>query len=165
MKNNFDLKNVFIFLFIIGCLSCVLFIPKLLKNKNDGYKDGTNHIIVKDSYKVNEFIPVYVNDQQMSIKYLHDFISILIEDIDNSYDMIDKDYRDKKFGSLKEYRNYIDSLEIPYDDTVSKYATYELNGYKYYDIYDRDGHRFIFKTEGVMQYKVLFDTLDDGDDE
>lgn len=158
MKKNDNYKNIFLILFIFLCILSVIYIPKLLKSNNDGYRMGIKEYIKKDKYKVNEYVPIMINDEQMSRKYLNNFISIIIDDIDYSYKLVDKDYRDEKFDDLDNYKNYIYGLKISMTDTVDKYATYELNGYKYYDIYDKDGHRFIFKTKGVMQYKVLFDS-------
>ena len=163
MKNNNNLKNILIIVFFLVCVLAVLFIPKLFKNNDEGVT--SLKYIEKDKYKVNEYIPVYVDDMQMSKKYLNDFINYLLKDIDGSYELIDIDYRTNKFNNINEYKQFIYDLKIPVSDSVIEYATYELNGYKYYDIYDKQGNRFIFKTNGVMQYKVLFD-LDkyDGDD-
>ena len=163
MKNNDNLKSfLLIILFVISILA-VLYIPKFFKKDVDGYV--YEEFIKKAKYKVNEYIPIMINDEQMSRKYLNDFINIIIDDIDYSYTLIDEDYKNEKFGSLDSYKKYIYDLKLPVIDTVDKYAVYDLNGYKYYDIYDKDGHRFIFKTKGVMQYKVLFDNDGESEDD
>ena len=155
MKNNDNLKNVLLVILFVVSILAIIYIPKFLKR--DSHELKYVEYIKKDKYKVNEYIPIMVNDEQMSRKYLNDFINIIIDDIDYSYTLIDEDYKNEMFGSLDSYKKYIYDLKLPVIDTVDKYAVYDLNGYKYYDIYDKDGHRFIFKTKGVMQYKVLFD--------
>ena len=163
MENNEQFKNIFLVGFLILCVVGVIYIPKLLRKNNEGI---TNiKYIEKDKYKVNEYIPVYVDDMQMSKKYLKDYINQLIYNIDDSYELLDRDYRNKVFGNVEIYKNYIYSLNLSGAISVNKYATYENGGYKFYDIIANDGHRFVFRTKGVMQYNVYFDDFLDSEGE
>lgn len=158
MKEEKSLKNYITYIVIFIVIICIIYIPKLLKNdKYDlNYNRFTNDI-VKDKYKVNEYISVYVDDEQMSKKYLNDFLNVVFNDLDASYNLLNKKYREHKFGGLSKYRDYIESLNLSYSTGIFKYSTYEVNGYKYYDLYDKNGHRFIFKTNGVLQYELFFE--------
>ncbi len=163
MKNNDNKGSIVLLIFVIVCVLGVIYIPRLFKGNGEGM--STLKLIEKDYYGVNEYIPVYVDDEQMSKKYLQDYINSLIYDMDGSYKLLDKEYREEKFGNIYNYKYFIDSLNISTSAEVAKYAVYERFGYKYYDLYDKDGHRFIFKTDGVLQYKVYFDDIDEGEEE
>ena len=158
-------SNLILIVTLIVIVLAIIYLPDYIKNykKYKGISDF--NIEVKTSYKPNEIIPVYVDDKQMSKIYLNDFINKLIYDIDGSYDLIDSDYKKYNFINVNDYKEFIFNMEISMNNSVSKYATYERLGYKYYDLYDKDGHRFIFKTDGVLQYKVLFDDIEEGEED
>ena len=106
-----------------------------------------------------------IDDEQMSKRYLQDYLNILFENIDDSYNLLNKEYRDYRFGSIEKYKEFLATLGLTKSVDINKYATYEKNNYKYYDIYDKNGRRFIFKTKGVLQYELFFDEYNSSDDE
>ena len=161
MKNNDNKGTIVLVIIVIVCVLGVIYIPQLIKGNGEGMT--TLELIEKDSYGVNEYIVVYMDDEHMALKYLQDYVNNLIYDMDASYSLLDIDYRNERFGNVIYYENYIDSLGISVNPSISKYAVYDRGGYKIYDVYDQSGNRFIFKTKGVMQYHVYFD--DEGDDE
>lgn len=158
MMNDNGLKKYFPFVIIIIVILCIIYLPNLLKRDKYDLNSGRNvKNIVKDKYKANEYISIYVDDEQMSKKYLNDFLSNVFNDLDASYNLLNKEFREYKFGGLTKYREYIESLNLSFSTSVFKYSTYESQGFKYYDLYDKNGHRFIFKTNGVLQYEVFFE--------
>ena len=157
MKNDNKYKKVLPFIIIFALGLIVVYIPKLINNDKEKLNIKYDKNLIKDKYNVNEYIPVYVDDKQMSRKYLQDYIRNVLNDLDSSYSLLNEKYRADVFGDINLYRNYIESLNLAMSDDISKYSTYDRNGYKYYDMYDINGNRFIFRTNGVMQYEVLFD--------
>ena len=150
---------------LVGCILLivlgVIYIPRFIKNyKNENSSIEEFNIERKENYKANEIIPIYVDDEEMSKLYLMDFMNMLIYDIDESYNLFNEEYRDKKFNSLISYKEYINSMSIPVNNSVKKYAVYNIDDYKCYDIYDVNNNRFVFKTNGVMQYEVYFDDIE-----
>ena len=162
MQKNDSSKTYILLVFVFTCVLAIIYIPKFLK-RDEGISDVKS--ILKDKYGVNEVVPVYIDDEQMSRKYLQDYINNLIYDMRDSYNLLNEDYRDDRFGSVDNYISYIDSLGIRVDASVLKYYIFETNGYKVYDVFDTDGHRYIFKTKGVMQYEVYFDSIEVEEDE
>lgn len=162
MSEDSKFSKIILVIIIIVAILSLVYIPKIINNKSSDIDKYYEEI--KD-YGVNEYIPVMVSDEQMSRKYLNDFKNMLVYDLNGSYELLDYDYRNEKFRSIDEYKNYISSLDLSHMTELDKWATYEVNGYKYYDLYDKVGNRFIFKTNGVMQYEVLFDDYDNGGEE
>ncbi len=154
-KNNSFISYLIVGLFIIALISIMYLSKYLNKEKfelNPNYKVETI-----ENYEVNQYIPVMINDEQMSRKYLLDYINSVYNNMDNSYNLLNLEYRNERFGSVDAYKDFINSLNINNGVSVSRYATYEKGNYKYYDIYDNNDNRYIFKTNGVMQYELFFD--------
>ena len=144
-KDNNTVLLVIVFIII---LLGIVYLPRLFKDNNDFdkyYEDLRN-------YKVNEYIPVLVDDEQMAKKYLNDYINNIIKDLDATYDLIDLEYRNKRFSSIDDYKNYIYSLNLSKSDKVVKYSVYNNGKYKYYDIYDSNNISFCFFYFKLFQY-------------
>ena len=107
-------------------------------------------------YEVNEYISVYVTDEDMARRYLNDYIHNMYFDIEYAYSLLDEEYRNKKFGSLDNYKNYVYSLTYPTYELAKYYKT-SSDGYLIFGVYDKNGNLFVFKTKGVMQYTVYLD--------
>lgn len=169
MTEDINLKNIGIILFFVIIVLAVIYVPKLFdKDNSDNVDRFGNDFELKSKYGVNEYIPIMISDEQMAKKYLIDYINQIIYDINGSYKLLDKDYREERFGNAQIYIDYINSLNLSSSTLVDRYAVDERTGYKYYYVYDKEGHLFIFKTKGVMQYEVYFDDIDafeEGDEE
>lgn len=149
--NNKNVKLV-IYIVSIMVIFTIVFIVlnNLLKNKEKGYDEYLKN------YKVNEYIPTYVSDEDMAKIYLKDYIHNMFYDIEAAYDSLDTEYKNKKFGSLDNYKKYVYSLDNT-SYVVSSYYKKDKNGYIYFGVYDTFGNTYVFKTKGVMQYSVFLD--------
>ena len=149
MKNN-PIKNLIIFVAILVVFSVsYILIDKLTE------KEIEEEVYLKN-YEVNEYIPTYVSDEDMAKIYLNDYIYKMYSNQEEAYNLLDEEYRNKKFGSLENYTNYVYSLQYS-SYTLSKYYKQEKDGYIIFGVYDTNNNLFIFKTKGVLQYKVYLD--------
>lgn len=140
---------IIILLLIIGVI--VVFYPK-----NDKKKESINEIDYIKNYKVNEYIPVYISDSQMCSIYLNDYLYKMRRDTGLAYELLDDDYKQAKFSNIELFNNYI--IDIISDNVVLKEYNVEKKGkFIYYTIRDSKNNMYIFKTQGVMQYKVFLD--------
>ena len=156
MNNEINWKTIIVVILLLLSFGTILYV---VKNKNNSEYDIMNNYKIEtiENYEVNQYIPVMINDEQMSKKYLLDYINSVSSDIDESYNLLNEEYRTKKFGSLQDYKDYVNTLNLTKNTSVDRYATYESKNFKYYDIYDINGNRYIFRTNGVMQYELFFD--------
>lgn len=149
MKDKTELRNIIIFAGIVLVFTIIYFvINKLVNNDND------NQVFLKN-YQVNEYIPVYVSDEDMAKIYFNDYIYIMYSDVEKAYNLLDESYRNKKFGSLDNYKIYIKNLSSSHK--VDSFYIDDIHKNKIYGVYDTSGNIFIFKTNGVMQYTVYLD--------
>ena len=151
MKDNKALKNVLIFVVILLIFTAIYIVINKLTNKdNIDYEDFLKN------YEVNEYITTYVSDEDMARIYLNTYIHEMYTNPKKGYELLDIEYREKKFKNITEYENYVNSL--PYiTHKMEKFYVDSKDGFKIYGVYDTNGNIYIFKTKGVMQYTVYLD--------
>lgn len=150
MKNNKEMKNVIIFaIILLGFVGVYILLDKYLN------KEEVEQEFLKN-YAVNEYIPTYISDEDLTKIYLNEYVHIMYSDQERAYELLDKEYREKRFGNLEVFKEYVNSLTYSnykldrfYVDTKGKYIIYGA--------IDTNGNIFIFKTNGVMQYTVYLD--------
>lgn len=148
--------SILVIFFII--LLLLYFLRDFIASKNiytESYLRDEEYIMSPKTYNVNEYSMVNISDEQMAGIYLLDFRYILYNDITSAYNLLDEAYRNKKFGSVENFQNYINSIN--FSNVVSKYYVQRSGDYVVYGVYDTNSNLFIFKTDGVMQYTVYFD--------
>ena len=150
MKDK-SIRNMIIVAVAILIFTGLYFLLKFLTQDNSlGYDNYLKN------YEVNEYIPTYVTDEDMAKIYLNDYIHNMYFDINKAYNLLDEEYRNKKFGSLDNYRNYVNTLNCS-DYEIDKYYIKDTDGFKIFGVYDKNDNFFAFKTKGVMQYTVYLD--------
>lgn len=159
MENLIKNKNTVIFcLLIIGVVGLICYLNQYQKIRNSE-KLLEDRDVEISKYKANEYIPVYVTEDDMAKKYLNDFKNLILSDIAEAYNTLNEDYRIKKFNDISEFQNYInDQLSVSfYSLSVEKYKVRMINGKKYFDIYASDDNRYIIKENSIMNYEVFLD--------
>jgi len=121
----------------------------------ESYLRDEEYIMNPKVYGVNEYSVANISNEQMAGIYLADFRNSIYEDINITYNLLNETYRNIKFGSLENFKNYLNSNNITVK--VSKYYFDQDNGYDIYGVYDSNDNLIIFKTKGVMQYEVYLD--------
>ena len=150
MKDNKEIRNVIIFgVILLVFVGIYLLLDKYLT------KEEVDQEFLKN-YEVNEYIPTYISDEDLTKIYLNEYVHIMYSDVERAYELLDTEYKEKKFGSLEVFKEYVNSLTYSnykldrfYVDTDGKYTIYGA--------FDTNGNIFIFKTNGVMQYTVYLD--------
>lgn len=161
MKKNFLKNNIFIIIIIIVFIFVIGFyaIREYLASKSI-YTDSTltdsKYEMIPKTYGINEYAPVLISDENMAKIYLNDYINIVNTNTEESYYLLDEEYRNTKFNSLDEYLLYTKTIKN-YSHDVSSYYKKVVDDYIIYGIYDEYGDFFGFKTNGVMQYVVYLD--------
>ena len=125
-------------------------ISKITEDDSLGYEEFLKN------YEVNEYIASYVSDEDMAKIYLNDYIHNMFYDVEKAYNLLDDEYKTKKFGSLDNFKVYVDSLEYS-TYVLSRYYKKDTDGYIIFGVYDKNGNFFAFKTKGVLQYTVFLD--------
>lgn len=158
---EFIKKNKFILIVVIFVLVlvAVYFYREYKASKEiyyESYLDDKEYVMIPKTYGINEYSPVNVTDEQMAKIYLNDYTQNMYFDKEYAYNLLDEEYRIKRFGDISSYIEYVNSLDhLLY--TVERYYVERDGKQRTFWIYDQAGNLFVFKVEGVMQYKVYLD--------
>lgn len=135
-------------------------IEPLLENKYS----SVNEIKLDSKYNEieennnNSFEYVRMGDADIAREYMINYKTNMINDIDKAYASLDEEYRNKRFGSIENYRQYItDNKAQLQNSAVKEYNSSEKEGYTQYVVVDTSGNYYIFKSTGVMEYTVITD--------
>ncbi|MDD2238876.1 MAG: hypothetical protein PHH51_03245 [Bacilli bacterium] len=148
---------------IIICVSLIAiallityFIDNNIFSKNE-YKAGEEFYL--KNYKINEITPINMNEEQIARKYLAEYTKLILTDPEVAYDLVDKDYREKKFGSLNKFKEYFnEKFDVNFfNGQIEKYNVNKTSKYKEFYLIDSSDNTYIFREYSIMQYKVLFD--------
>lgn len=147
--------------------------PEEYMNKNGYTKDmsvsqltiNTNSIQQNDN---NTFLDKKISDDYMALDYVNNFKKRMLNDTSYAYELLDKQYREKRFGSLDEFKKYVDKnkKEISTIES-SEYVKNVHQDYIEYVCRDQYNNYYIFKSPTIMNYTVMLDTytLDNQDEE
>lgn len=119
--------------------SCAIEHKQIEKNENNTYKMTP---ISKDS---------------TAERYFNTFLKHLKYDTQKSYELLDTQYRQQKFGNVNEYIKYVNDNKLK-DITLKAYKVYNYTDYSQYVCIDNQDRYYIFNENGVMNFTTLLDT-------
>ena len=106
------------------------------------------------NYDINEYMPVYISEEKMATMYYNEFQYYLNHDLKGAYELLNPDYKKKRFPSLMTFQAYI----LPfYNAALDSYSIVAKNDKKIFYLKMSDGNEVIFATSGVMKYEIYFD--------
>lgn len=113
--------------------------------------------IEKNEYNIYQTTTI---DKETSIKeYFNQYKYALLYDEDRAYDLLDDEYKNKRFKSKAEFSKYVKSnLAELYRAMIEKYKIDNKNEYIQYTYIDQNEKYYIFKITSPMNYKVILDT-------
>ena len=152
-------KTIFICIVVILIFALVVFCinnkEMLSHEKNENYKTYSSI----EKYEANQYIPVYMDESDVVKKYFNDYKNNMIYNTEEAYNMLNKEYREKRFGDYDSYKEYVDNImsSSMYSMEVEKYSVTVINGKKVFNIYDESGYQYIIKENSIMDYEVFLD--------
>lgn len=120
----------------------------------------TNEIPI-EANNFNTFTYENLSEDELVTKYFADYKRQVIGNANAAFEMLDTEYREKKFEDVTEFGKYISDRNIQ----TAFLESYQINNYDEYTQYvclDQYNNYYIFNVSNVMNYKVLLDiyTLD-----
>lgn len=96
-----------------------------------------------------------IDDEEISKEYFYNYINKMKYNTKKAYEMLDKEYKEKRFDTFEKFDKYIKNMDFIRIDT---YAIKKEDGYTQYICKDVYGREYIFKETAIMQYTVMMDT-------
>ena len=108
--------------------------------------------VEKNNY--NYFMMVYADNTTIVNRYFDNFKKLLINNPNKLYEILDKEYREKKFLSYENFLNYLRR-------TSNRFSSLEVSKYQYKNdtikIIDNYENYYTFKMSDVMKYTIMLD--------
>ncbi len=147
---------------VIVCLSLVFIVILIVILSNYNFGEDKNieeDYGIKDHYDINEINYLYISTEDVIRKYFNDYKNILINNKEEAYNLLNKDYREKRFNNYDNFLSYLDNnvTEYTYSLGIDKYSVSSINGKKVYNVIANNKNQFIFKENSIMNYEVYLD--------
>lgn len=128
-----------------------------ISNINDFKFESTLNTIEKN-YS-NTYLNNNMSDEDISKEKFNNFKLLILRKSEDLFNLLNEEYRNKKFGDYNGFSQYIDSN---YDRlrtiNLSMYQVTEENGYKQYVLLDQDDRYYIFKETSENKEEIYLDT-------
>lgn len=149
-------KTIFLLVLLFIILFSIYFIREFIASR-DIYTEsyGEDYIMNPKTYGVNEYSIVNITEEQMANIYLNNFKSYLINDVNYAYQLLNEEYRNKKFGNINNFIDYVNTVNKN-SMVLDKYSIIDGQN-KLYMLYTKDNKVYIFKIISVMEYEVYLD--------
>ena len=111
----------------------------------------------------NNYESSYVSEEKIGEMYFAKYVSLMQENSEKAYEMLDETYRVNRFSSKESFDKYIKDLgNLLYTLTPETIEIFDENGIKVYAIKDKLDNMYIFKEKAIMNFTVQLDdyTLD-----
>lgn len=128
-------------------------IPGILNIETSYEKVGKN---LKNENNV--FSIINIDDKTMANTYFVNYKSEMLYNLENSYNLLDKEYKEKRFLNFSEYKQYIENnTEKIKKANLTKYSIKKFDDYTLYTCVDQYNNYYIFIETAVMEYTVMLD--------
>ena len=158
---NLEYKNAARVYFIVNVdySNNTFSIQQLGENEYEKYnKENDTEKTIKNNGN-NIFYDSNIDVQKISVEYLNLYKFLTLADPQITYNMMTEEYRNKRFGTLDNYKQYV---KDNYEDFVGMYANkYLINNTDkaiQYVIQDQYENLYIFDVESTMNYTIKLDT-------
>ena len=113
--------------------------------------------IEKNNY--NEVKKIKLDEEKICLQYYYDYLDLLRNDPDKLYEKLNKEYREKRFENIENFKKYInDNKEMLQKSILSNYQVKDINDYKEYTCVDENGKYYVFCATAAMKYTLYLDT-------
>ena len=161
-RENFSKENFKSIVLLDGLNGTFYIIPqKYIENKKIDTTEGKKLQLYSEEEiedkTYNKYQSRTYTDQYICEEYFNTFRLNLEYDAQGMYDKLDKNYREKRFGSYSEFAKYIKENNI----NNAKLASYLVNredDYTEYVCKDQNENLYIFKEVAVKDYTITLDT-------
>ena len=116
---------------------------------------SSKEIIPNDS---NKYSNIVIYNKDIVIKYFEEYRKNALYNVEKAYELLDEDYRNKKFGSINEFEEYvINNKSVILNAILIQYLKEQFDGYVQYTLIDNYNNCYIIKEKNVMDFSIQLD--------
>lgn len=95
-----------------------------------------------------------ITKEKICVSYLSDYVNMLNYDIEEAYNLLDD--TTKKNYSLEKFKSYISNNFDRITTDADKCLFETVGDKRIYTVIDKNGNRYVFRENSIMNYKVNF---------
>jgi len=162
-KNTYSQKDFNIILVLDNINSTFFIIPeRYIEQKGIKLSEGINiDIYTEKEIEENDnniFTMKYPSKEEIATKLFADYKSNLTYDIQYVYELLNEEYREKRFTTIESFKQYVEkNKEKIQSSKMNKYVVNEYDEYTEYICVDQSGNMYIFNETISMDYEILLD--------
>ena len=154
-------KESYIYAVIINDLETAAYNINIINEEQyNNYINGKIKI-EKTSIELNEYNEIKYSDTyqgKICLIMYDDYINSIKNNVENSYYLLDKEYREKRFLDINEYKEYINTnKEKLFNMTITQFIKDEQDEYTEYICMDNSNNYLIFRVTDGINYTLLLD--------
>ena len=112
-----------------------------------------------DKNEYNTFSYVNIDDATIINDYIAKFRNSIINVDEESYNLLDEEYKNSKFDNIEEYKKYINkNIRQLLSINIVKYKKEVKDNQTNYICLDSNGNYYILKETAVMKFTIILDT-------
>ena len=131
----------------------------LSEEEYNNIKEKGNTSAYEKTIEKNEYNQILENktftDYMLCIKYLTNYQNIRNYNYEMAYNLLDPEYREKRFKTLDNYKEYVEESD---NIVLDKYLVNINAEYTEYICIDKNENYYIFKATNPMEYTLTLDT-------
>lgn len=167
-ENKIKIISVVIIIFILLLLIAIYILYVMNDDKTEivdnnvdeneiSYMQGPLKQNIED-LEYNSIEYIHITDKVMAKKYFEDYIQTMINNPKRAYELLQPEYKEKRFESYEEYDKFIqNNLPFLKQLVIENISINGENKDKQYICKDQYGNSYIFKEMTVMNYTVQLD--------
>lgn len=159
MKSN---RVINIILAILTIVILILLIVLIFRPSQESEEDIIANTIQEPvkSNEVNAWANTEISGEEIARTYFYTYVEDALYNPELAYNALEQEYREKRFGSLQEYQNYIESIrEELQEATLHSYMiNEETEGITQIVCRDQNENLYIFDQTALLDYTVTLDT-------
>lgn len=133
-------------------------IEPIFKEYNSIEEISVEDTIIEDNDN-NNMPKVNITSESMSKEYFNLFKRIMLSNFEEAYKILDKEYREKRFGDIDSFKNYVqDNKNDILQMTLNQYLVNVYDDYSEYICKDTFSNTYVFNVKKPTKYSVKLDT-------
>lgn len=107
----------------------------------------------------NIFIPANISLKDVAQEYYYDFKNKMLTNTQESFNILNEEYRLAKFGTFEQYNEFIlENMQDIQNTSIESYMVNDYNDYTEFVCIDNKGRYYIIKENKIMDYEIMLDT-------
>lgn len=121
-------------------------------------KISTYNIHEIKNEEINEYTDIIIYNEDIIKKYFDEYLKNVLYKTETAYEMVDTEYRNKKFKDIGSFKEYVDNNRNNLMNTILvKYSKEQFDDYTKYTVIDNYNNSYIIKENSVMNFTIMLD--------